>query len=205
MALWYGNEACGHLAEVEVPKSTPCGTRTRNLRIRSPTPCPLGQGGCCVQFTLQNQVLPIHGQSESNLSLVAPGSPCSNAIAQVPGTLPRAQLRGSSPRIMGHAHSAAKPLLKKRQPAVGTIGVIALRRIIASLLGLVAPLASLASAASLGRSQTVCLEVATSHLALLASLTSLAPVASLCRNSCVVALRPLRRIPSCRSSRGPGS
>ena len=24
---------------------TPCGTRTRNLRIRSPTPCPLGQGG----------------------------------------------------------------------------------------------------------------------------------------------------------------
>ena len=25
---------------------TPCGTRTHNLRIRSPTPCPLGQGGC---------------------------------------------------------------------------------------------------------------------------------------------------------------
>ena len=25
--------------------STPCGTRTRNLRIRSPPPCPLGQGG----------------------------------------------------------------------------------------------------------------------------------------------------------------
>ena len=24
---------------------TPCGTRARNLRIRSPTPCPLGQGG----------------------------------------------------------------------------------------------------------------------------------------------------------------
>jgi hypothetical protein len=24
---------------------TSCGTRTRNLRIRSPTPCPLGQGG----------------------------------------------------------------------------------------------------------------------------------------------------------------
>ena len=26
-------------------EGTPCGTRTRNLRIRSPTPCPLGQGG----------------------------------------------------------------------------------------------------------------------------------------------------------------
>ena len=26
-------------------KYTPCGTRARNLRIRSPTPCPLGQGG----------------------------------------------------------------------------------------------------------------------------------------------------------------
>ena len=29
--------------------STPGGTRTRNLRIRRPTPCPLGHGGeCCV-------------------------------------------------------------------------------------------------------------------------------------------------------------
>ena len=28
-----------------VIKFSPCGTRTRNLRIRSPTPCPLGQGG----------------------------------------------------------------------------------------------------------------------------------------------------------------
>jgi hypothetical protein len=28
-------------------RCTPCGTRTRNLRIRSPTPCPLGQGGWC--------------------------------------------------------------------------------------------------------------------------------------------------------------
>jgi hypothetical protein len=26
-------------------KYTPCGTRTRDLRIRSPTPCPWGQGG----------------------------------------------------------------------------------------------------------------------------------------------------------------
>ena len=25
--------------------STPCGTQTHNLRIRGPTPCPLGQGG----------------------------------------------------------------------------------------------------------------------------------------------------------------
>ena len=26
---------------------TPCGTRAHNLRIRGPTPCPLGQGGSC--------------------------------------------------------------------------------------------------------------------------------------------------------------
>ena len=26
---------------------TPCGTRAHNLRIRAPTPCPLGQGGSC--------------------------------------------------------------------------------------------------------------------------------------------------------------
>ena len=25
--------------------NTPCGTRAHNLRTRSPTPCPLGQGG----------------------------------------------------------------------------------------------------------------------------------------------------------------
>ena len=31
-----------------VATGTPCGTRTRNLRIRSPTPCPLGQGGLCL-------------------------------------------------------------------------------------------------------------------------------------------------------------
>ena len=29
-------------------KVTPCGTRARNLRIRGPTPCPLGQGGMCL-------------------------------------------------------------------------------------------------------------------------------------------------------------
>ena len=34
----------------ETAKSTPCGTRTRNLRIRSPTPCPLGQGGYVRMF-----------------------------------------------------------------------------------------------------------------------------------------------------------
>ena len=33
--------------------STPCGTRTRNLRIRSLTPCPLGQGGCSIKVIQQ--------------------------------------------------------------------------------------------------------------------------------------------------------
>ena len=32
---------------------TPCGTRTRNLRITSPTPCPLGQGGLDAHATSQ--------------------------------------------------------------------------------------------------------------------------------------------------------
>ena len=35
----------GHVVHTQ---DTPCGTRTRNLRIRSPTPCPLGQGGSCI-------------------------------------------------------------------------------------------------------------------------------------------------------------
>ena len=41
-----GNVHCfaGRFYDI-ILKSTPCGTRTRNLRIRSPTPCPLGQGG----------------------------------------------------------------------------------------------------------------------------------------------------------------
>ena len=33
---------------------TPCGTRTRNLRIRSPTPCPLGQGGFWHEIFVEN-------------------------------------------------------------------------------------------------------------------------------------------------------
>ena len=33
---------------------TPCGTRTRNLRIRSPTPCPLGQGGLTLHASMQS-------------------------------------------------------------------------------------------------------------------------------------------------------
>ena len=32
-------------------RSTPGGTRTRNLRIRSPTPCPLGHGGSIVYWS----------------------------------------------------------------------------------------------------------------------------------------------------------
>ena len=30
--------------------TTPCGTRTRNHLIRSPTPCPLRQGGRCIMY-----------------------------------------------------------------------------------------------------------------------------------------------------------
>ena len=39
-ALWFEREKNRRVAHI-----TPCGTRTHNLRIRSPTPCPLGQGG----------------------------------------------------------------------------------------------------------------------------------------------------------------
>ena len=37
-------------------KRTPCGTRTRNLRIRSPTPCPLGQGGHSAYVNIKDAV-----------------------------------------------------------------------------------------------------------------------------------------------------
>ena len=33
--------------------NTSCGTRARNLRIRSPTPCPLGQGGHSVHANIR--------------------------------------------------------------------------------------------------------------------------------------------------------
>ena len=43
---------CRWMAELEHQQQqeqcTPCGTRARNLRIRGPTPCPLGQGGYCL-------------------------------------------------------------------------------------------------------------------------------------------------------------
>ena len=35
-----------------ITESTPCGTRSRNLRMRSPTPCPLGQGGLTCQVAV---------------------------------------------------------------------------------------------------------------------------------------------------------
>ena len=49
---WPSTRQCEHHKEfanrcclLTTTNNTPCGTRTRNLRIRSPTPCPLGQGG----------------------------------------------------------------------------------------------------------------------------------------------------------------
>ena len=48
---------------------TPCGTRTRNLRIRSPTPCPLGQGGCCVPGKYQDLI----GRRLSGCYVIIPG------------------------------------------------------------------------------------------------------------------------------------
>ena len=45
-------DCCGVVtfAYARLCATTPCGTRTRNLRIRSPTPCPLGQGGRCIMY-----------------------------------------------------------------------------------------------------------------------------------------------------------
>ncbi len=45
-ARWFAQPAgVTHGFQSACHKNTPCGTRARNLRIRSPTPCPLGQGG----------------------------------------------------------------------------------------------------------------------------------------------------------------
>ena len=40
------SQSCWHQQSLLIDYNcTPCGTRARNLRIRGPTPCPLGQGG----------------------------------------------------------------------------------------------------------------------------------------------------------------
>ena len=45
-------DCCGvvSFAYARLCATSPCGTRTRNLRIRSPTPCPLGQGSRCIMY-----------------------------------------------------------------------------------------------------------------------------------------------------------
>ena len=45
-------DCCGVVtfAYARLCATSPCGTRTRNLRIRSPTPCALGQGGRCIMY-----------------------------------------------------------------------------------------------------------------------------------------------------------
>ena len=58
---WNGQKNDGRMfamwPKLSHPKQiTLCGTRTHNLRIRSPTPCPLGQGGlisCNVSANVQ--------------------------------------------------------------------------------------------------------------------------------------------------------
>ena len=39
---------------------TPCGARAHNLRIRSPTPCPLGHRGCGARDSAANHTLSFH-------------------------------------------------------------------------------------------------------------------------------------------------
>ena len=48
---WPEGQGAVEFADAPDTIGTPCGTRTRNLRIRSPTPCPLGQGGLCFSRT----------------------------------------------------------------------------------------------------------------------------------------------------------
>ena len=63
-------------------QSTPCGTRARNLRIRSPTPCPLGQGGsshsrpeplttCCYRLARSSRLPPARAR-QGPTSVAAP-------------------------------------------------------------------------------------------------------------------------------------
>ena len=44
-----------HVMELGKMSITPCGTRAHNLRIRSPTPCPLGQGGLQLPLAQKTQ------------------------------------------------------------------------------------------------------------------------------------------------------
>ena len=67
---------------------TPCGTRTRNLRIRSPTPCPLSQGG---QWSIAGvrvvRILGVHtGGARRRLSFALPSGKTFTPLSPRPHT-----------------------------------------------------------------------------------------------------------------------
>ena len=77
--------------------NTSCGTRACNLRIRSPTPCPLGQGGSAIHPCPKLQYLTTCIYSWGiHVSFCAPGSWCHHRLGM--------SIKGAGPPISLRSH-----------------------------------------------------------------------------------------------------
>ena len=110
--LQYGRLcAQGWRTTIQLPMNTqrtPCGTRTHNLWIRGPTPCPLGQGGRCQGVPAQcawcaagEQNTEGHTDSDQPLCS-APARWAMNRVVSVARCARRRNRRGS-PHPMGQS------------------------------------------------------------------------------------------------------
>ena len=80
---------------------TPGGTRTRNLRIRSPTPCPLGHGGNCWLCANDNfSTSPVVRQAQRPKNVANAGARPNAPAPTPPGEPPRPAGNVASPELI---------------------------------------------------------------------------------------------------------